>query len=59
MVDNLLKLNSGKTEFVLFGTSTQRETVSYFLPLTVLGESLYSTDVLGSHGVYLDSDLSL
>lgn len=59
MADNLLKLNPDKTEFILFGTKTQRESISHLLPLTVMGESLNPTDIVKSLGVYLDSNLSL
>ena len=59
LADNPLKLNPDKTEFILFGTRTQRETVSHLLPLKVMGESLYPTDVVRNLVVHLDSELSL
>ena len=45
---NLLRLNPDKTEFILLGTTTQRETVSRHLSLRVMGESLYPADVAGA-----------
>ena len=59
MEDNRLKVNPDKTEFILFGARTQRETVFHHLPLRVMGQSLYPTDVVRNFGVYLHSELSL
>lgn len=55
---NKLKLNADKTEFIIFGSKTQRENLEKFLPVNILDELLTPSDVVKNLGVWFDSDFS-
>ena len=56
---NKLKLNPDKTELVAFGTKGQRNNLSKYFPVHILGESLQPADSVRNLGVWFDSDFSL
>ena len=51
-----IKLNPDKTEFILFGSKKQRETVCF--PIDILGNPLHPTESVRNLGVWFDSDFS-
>ena len=53
-----LKLNSDKTEFILFGSKKQRERLSACFPIDILGSPLHPTESVRNLGVWFDSDFS-
>ena len=54
-----LKLNPDKTEFILFGSKKQRETLNVCFPIDILGNPLHPTESVRNLGVWFDSDFSL
>ena len=55
MGSNKLKLNPDKTEFILFGSSSQRAKLASCFPIDILGSKLCPTDTVRNLGVYFDS----
>ena len=56
MNSNKLKLNPDKTEFMIIGTDNQRNILSKFLPVNILGNDLYPSTSVRNLGVIFDSD---
>ena len=54
MSTNKLKLNPGKTEFVLFSSDRQRAKFSDCFPTDILGSKLCPTDKVRDLGVWFD-----
>ena len=53
-----LKLNPDKTEFILFGSKTQRERLNVCFPVDILGNPLHPAKSVRNLGVWFDSDIS-
>ena len=53
-----LKLNSHKSEFILFGSKKQRERLNACFPIDILGNPLHPTKSVRNLGVWFDSDFS-
>ena len=58
MMENGLKLNPDKTEFILLGSKIQRNSIASILPVNILDNDLYPSDVVRNLGVLFDSNLS-
>ena len=58
MTVNMLKLNPDKTEFILFGTKSQRDKLSCCFPVDILGSKISPTDKVRNLGVIFYSDFS-
>ena len=58
MSANRLKLNADKTEFILFGTKSQRSKLSSFFPVDILGSDVNPSDKVRNLGVIFDSGFS-
>jgi hypothetical protein len=58
MTDNRLKLNPDKTEFMLFGDKPVQSKFSNFLPVNILGESIFPSNKVKNLGVIFDSESS-
>ena len=54
-----LKLNSDKTEFIVFSSKRQREKLIGYFPSTILGSPLYPAEWDKNLGVWFDADFSL
>lgn len=59
MMENKLKLNPDKTEFLLTGTRIRRTNLSSHFPTDLLGNSLTPSDKVRNLGVVFDANLSL
>ena len=59
MAASKLKLNPDKTEFILFGTPAQRDSLSPFYPVDILGSLIHPSDCASNLGVLFDSGLLL
>ena len=59
LATNKLKLNTDKTDFIIFGSRLQRKKLENFLPVDILGELLTPSDAVKNLGVWFDSDFSL
>ena len=55
MGTNKLKFNPDKTEFILFGSKSQRKKLANYFPIDILGSQLSPTNVVRNLGVYFDS----
>ena len=55
---NKLKLNPDKTEFIVFGSKSQREKLNQSFPVNILGNLISPTDAVRNLGVWFDSDFS-
>ena len=55
---NKLKLNPDKTEFIVFGSKSQREKLNQSFPVNILGNLKSPTDAVRNLGVWFDSDFS-
>ena len=55
MGSNKLKLNPDKTEFILFGSPSQRASLASCFPVDILGSKLCPTDVVRNLGIFFDS----
>ena len=55
MGSNKLKLNPDKTEFILFGSPSQRASLAGCFPVDILGSKLCPTEVVRNLGVFFDS----
>ena len=55
---NKLKLNPDKTEFIVFGSKSQREKLNQPFPVNILGNLISPTDAVRNLGVWFDSDFS-
>ena len=55
MNSNKLKLNADKTEFILFGSDTQRSKLSHIFPINILGNMLSPVDKVRNLGVVFDA----
>ena len=53
------KLNPDKTEFISFGSKTQRDKLKVCFPINILGNPLCPVGSIKNLGVWFDSDLSL
>ena len=58
MCSNKLKLNPDKTEFILFGSISQRKALQSIFPVDILGNKLVPSDSAKNLGVIFDSDFS-
>ena len=52
---NKWKLNPDKTEFIIFGSKTQREKLNKYFPGNILGNFLSSAEVVRNLGVWFDT----
>ena len=52
-----LKLNPDKSKFIIFGTPAQRESLSPFYPVDILGSLIHPSDCVHNQGVLFDSGL--
>ena len=59
MKSSKLKLNSGKTEFIIIGTKQQRHKLSTHFPVKLLDNDITPSDSVRNLGVIFDSDFSL
>ena len=48
---NKLKLNLDKTEFIMFGSKSQREKLNHSLPVNILGNLISPVDAVGNLGL--------
>ena len=55
---NKLKLNPGKTEFLVHGSKSQHEKLNHSFPVNILGNLISPVDVVRNLGVWFDSDFS-
>ena len=55
---NKLKLNPDKTEFIVFGSKSQREKLNQSFPVNILGNLISPLDAVRNLGVWFDSDFS-
>ena len=51
-----LKLSPDKTEFIVFGSKSQREKLKGYFPSTILGSPLYPAEWVKNLGVWFDAD---
>ena len=58
MLENKLKLNPGKTEFIVFGSMDKFKWLKDSLPVNILGNCLSPNDVVRNLGVLFDSKFS-
>ena len=58
MSSNMLKLNPDKTEFIIFGSSVQRQKLSSFFPIELMGRSLSPVDKVKNLGVIFYSNFT-
>ena len=58
MTANKLKLNSDKTEFIVFGSAKQRAALSNCFPVDILGTDLHPADKVRNLGVVFDCNFS-
>ena len=58
MFENKLKLNPGKTEFIVFGSMDKFKWLKDSLPVNILGNCLSPNDVVRNLGVLFDSKFS-
>ena len=59
MSTSKLKLNSDKTEFIIFGSEKQRNKLKACFPIDILGSPLCPIDSVKNLGVWFNSDFSL
>ena len=55
---NKLKLNPDKTEFIVFGSKSQREKLNQSFPVNILGNLISPIDAVRNLIVWFDSDFS-
>ena len=55
---NKLKINPDKTEFIVFGSKSQREKLNHSFPVNILGNLISPVDAVRNLGVWFDSDFS-
>ena len=55
---NKLKLNPDKTEFIVFGSKSQREKLDHSFPVNILSNLISPVDAVRNLGVWFDSDFS-
>ena len=55
MSDNKLKLNPGKTEYIIFGAKNRYKWLSYSFPVNILSNCFSPTDVVCNLGVLFDA----
>ena len=55
---NKLKVNPDKTEFIVFGSKSQREKLNHSFPVNILSNLISPVDAVRNLGVWFDSDLS-
>ena len=53
-----LKLNPGKTEFIVFGSKSQHQKISSLFPVSILGSLLHPVDSVRNLGVWFDAEFS-
>ena len=58
MFQNKLKLNPGKTEFLLIGNRVHRNKFNSELPIDILGKSIYPAQFARNLGVWFDADFN-
>ena len=54
-----LKLNPEKTEFIVFGSKAQRQKISSYFTVSILGSLLHPVDSVRNLGVWFDAEFSL
>ena len=57
MAASKLKLNPDKTEFIIFGTPAQQDSLSPFYPVDILGSLIHPSDCVRHLGILFDSGL--
>ena len=55
---NKLKLNPGKTKFIVFGFKSQHEYLNHSFPVNILSNLISPVDTVRNLGVWFDSDFS-
>ena len=55
---NKLKLNPDKTEFIVFGSKSQREKLNHSFTVNILGNLISPVDAVRNLGVWFESDFS-
>ena len=55
---NKLQLNHDKTEFIVFGSKSQREKLNHSFPFNILGNLISPVDAVRNLGIWFDSDFS-
>jgi len=58
MINNRLRLNTNKTDFIIIGTSRQGTKLTRFLPTPILNHSVTSSDIVRNVGVTFYSDFN-
>ena len=58
MTDNKLRLNANKTEFIITGTSRQRNKLTRFFPTNILSHNITPPDTVRNLGVTFDGDFN-
>ena len=53
-----LKLNSEKTEFIVFGSKAQCQKISSHFPVSILGSLLHPVDLVRNLGAWFDTEFS-
>ena len=53
-----LKLNPGKTVFIVFGSKAQRQKISYHFSVSVLGSLHHPVDFVKNLGMWFDAEFS-
>ena len=56
MMNNKLRLNSSKTDFIILGTSRQRCKLTHFFPTNILSDRITPSNTVSNIGVIFDSD---
>ena len=59
MSTSKLRLNTDKTEFIIFDSERQRDKLKACFPIDILGSPLCPVDSVKNLGVWIDSDFSL
>ena len=58
MSSSMLRLNTEKTEFIIFGSHAQLKKLHSYLPVRIFGEFLHPSAVVKNLGVWFDANLS-
>ena len=53
-----LKLNPEKTEFIVFGSKSQRQKLSSYFPVSIFGSLIHPVDSVRNLGVWFDAEFS-
>ena len=57
-LSSVMKLNAEKTELILIGTKLQRQKLTQWFPIDILGKTIAPTVLVRNLGVVFDSDLT-